>query len=121
MEIEIKLASGGADVQKFRNALQAQPGFGGSEAQLEIREPQKKWRAIDPTILVAIVGAAGTGLGALITGLFQIGQQVAAKKFVLEMGGGKKLEVPANTPPEQIDRLLDKLGEMGEVKKISVE
>ncbi|HXT62794.1 MAG TPA: hypothetical protein VN696_07145 [Pyrinomonadaceae bacterium] len=120
MEIEITLASGG-DLQAFRKALQSQPGFAGSDAQLEICESRKKWRAIDPTLLVAIVGAAGTGLGALITGLFQIGQQVAAKKFVVETGGGQKLEVPANTPPDQIDHLLDKLSQMGEVKKISVE
>jgi hypothetical protein len=120
MEIQITLASG-VDLQKFREALQSQPGFSGSDSQLEIREPTKKWRAIDPTILVAIIGVAGTGLGALVTGLFQIGQQMAAKKFVLEVGGGQKLEVPANTPPEQIDHLLDKLAEMVDVKKISVE
>lgn len=121
MEIQIKLPSTSKDLQQVKEALEAHPDFAASGAHLELREPKKKFRSIDPTLLVAIVGAAGTGLSALIAGLFQIRQQMAAKKFVLETHDGRKLEVPANTPPEQIDHLLDKLGQMGDVKKISVE
>ncbi len=121
MEIQIKLSSPGKNLSDVKKALESQPDFIASGTQLEIRESKVKFRAIDPTLLVAIVGAAGTGLGALITGLFQIGQQLAAKKFVLERHDGTKLEVPANTPIEQIDHLLEKLGPMDDVKKISVE
>lgn len=117
MEIQIT----GKNLQQLKEALESQPGFTASGAQLETREPKTKYRSIDPTLLIAIVGAAGTGLGALITGLFQMGQQIAAKKFVLETHDGNKLEVPANTPAEQIDHLLEKLGQMNGVKKISVE
>ena len=120
MDIQITLASGEKDLQQLKQALESQPGFGGSEPQLLIKE-RKKFRSIDPTLLVAIVGAAGTGLSALIAGLFQIRQQVAAKKFVLETGSGQKLELPADTPVEKIDHLLEKLKQMDEVKKISVE
>jgi hypothetical protein len=121
MEIQIALRSTGKSLQELKAALESQPEISASGAQLELREPKKKFRAIDPTLLVAIVGAAGTSLGALITGLFQIRQQLAAKQFVLETGGGQKLEVPADTPIDQVNKLLDKLKEMGEVKKISVE
>jgi hypothetical protein len=121
MEIQIALTSTSKSLEELKEALQSQPGFTGSEAQLEIRQPKKKFRAIDPTLVVAIVGAAGPALAALITGLFQIGQKLAAKKYVLETHDGNKLEVPANTPPEQIDHLLEKLGQMSSVKKISVE
>ena len=120
MDIQITLASGGRDLQQLKQALESQPGFSGSEPELVIKE-RKRFRSIDPTLLVAIVGAAGTGLGALITGLFQIRQQVSAKKFVFETGSGQKLELPADTPIEKIDHLLEKLKQMDEVKKISVE
>jgi hypothetical protein len=118
MKIQIKPALGGKNAEEIKKALESQPGFGVADVELQIG---KKFRAIDPTLLVAIVGAAGTGIGALITGLFQIRQQISAKKFVLETGGGQKLEVPADTPADQIEHLLDKLKQMDEVKKISVE
>ena len=120
MEIQIALNSTGKSLEELKAALESQPDVTASGAQLELRAPTKKFRGVDPALLVAIVGAAGTGLGAIITGLFQIGQQMAAKRFTLETASGAKLEVPANTPPEQIDQLLEKLAGK-EVKKISVE
>jgi hypothetical protein len=120
MEIQIALNSSSKSLEEVKAALESEPHIAASGAQLELRAPKKKFRGIDPTLLVAIVGAAGTGLGAIITGLFQISQQIAAKKFTLETASGAKLEVPANTPPDQIDRLLEKLGQ-NDVKKISVE
>lgn len=121
MEIQIAWPSKSKSLQELKAALESQPDLTASGAQLELRQPEKKFRGIDPTLLVAVVGAAGTGLGALITGLFQLGKEMAAKKFVLETQGGQKLEVPANTPVEKIDHLLDKLRQMDDVKKISVE
>jgi hypothetical protein len=46
---------------------------------------------------------------------------MAAKKYVLETHDGNKLEVPANTSAEEIDRPLKNLSQMSGVKKISVE
>lgn len=119
MEIEIALSSKSKTLQEVKESLEKETEFAASDLQLELRSPKRKFRGIDPTILVAVVGAAGTGLGALITGLLQVGQQLAARKIVLE-AGDQKLEVPASTPPEQIDRLLDKLSDLSQVKKISV-
>jgi hypothetical protein len=119
MEIQIALTSG-KSLEELKAALESQPDVTASGAQLELRTSKKKFRSIDPTLLVAIVGAAGTGLGALVTGLFQVGKEMAARKFTLETASGAKLEVPANTPPDQIDHLLEKLGH-SDVKKISVE
>ena len=120
MEIQIALSSTSKSLEELKAALESQTEVGASGTRLELRTPKQKFRGVDPTLLVAVVGAAGTGLGALITGLFQIGQQMAASKFTLETASGAKLEVPANTPPEQIDHLLEKLGHR-DVKKISVE
>jgi len=120
MEIQISLTAGRRTLQEVKAALESQPAVSASGTRLEIREKKTKYRSIDPNLLVAIVGAAGTGLGALISGLFQIGQQIAAKKFVLETHDGNKLEVPADTSPEKIDALLAKL-KQSDVKKITVE
>jgi predicted ribonuclease YlaK len=121
MEIQIALNAEHTSLQEIKEQLETQAGVAGADVQLELREAKVKYRALDPTVLVAIVGAAGTGLGALITGLLQVGQQLAAKKIVLEAQGGQKLEVPASTPLDKIDHLLDRLSQMNEVKKISVQ
>jgi len=121
MEIQIALASTDKSLDDLKEALESQPGFTGLGAQLEIKQRKKKFRSIDPTLVVAIVGAAGPALAALITGLFQFGQKIAAKKYVLETHDGNKLEVPANTSAEEIGQLLKSLGQMSDVKKISVE
>ena len=121
MEIQIAIPSGGSTLQEVKQSLEANAEYAASDMQLEIRTAKVKYRSIDPTILVAIVGAAGTGIGALITGLLQMGQQLSAKKITLEAQGGQKLEVPANTPLDKIDQLLERLKQMNEVKKISVE
>jgi hypothetical protein len=121
MEIKIALPSGTRSLQEVKDSLEANANLTASDVQLELRTAKVKYRSIDPTLLVAIVGAAGTGIGALITGLLQIGQQISARKIVLEAQGGQKLEVPANTSLDKIDHLLDRLSQMNEVKKISVE
>jgi hypothetical protein len=121
MEIQIALPSGSNALQDVKESLETNPDYATSDVQLELRTVKVKYRGIDPTILVAIVGAAGTGIGALITGLLQMRQQLSARKIVLEAQGGQKLEVPADTPLDKIDHLLDRLKEMNEVKKISVE
>src|ERR1041385_128358 len=121
MEIQIALGAEDVTLQEVKESLETRPECAGAGVHLELRTPKVKYRAIDPTVLVAMVGAAGTGLGALITGLLQVGQQLAAKKIVLEAQGGQKLEVPADTPLDKLDHLLDRLSQMNEVKKISVQ
>ncbi|MBA3355242.1 MAG: hypothetical protein H0U18_04735 [Pyrinomonadaceae bacterium] len=121
MEIQIALPSGTNSLQEVKEALEANPDYAALDLHLELRTAKVKYRSVDPTILVAIVGAAGTGIGALITGLLQMRQQLSANKVILETQGGQKLEVPANTPLDKIDHLLDRLSQMNEVKRISVE
>ncbi|HEV2912524.1 MAG TPA: hypothetical protein VGX92_04330 [Pyrinomonadaceae bacterium] len=121
MEIQIAVTSQ-KPIEEIKQTLESQLDPNGSDVKLELRKRKAKFRSmIDPTILVAIVGAASVGLGSLITGLLQVGQQLAARKIVLEAQGGAKLEVPANTSLDQIDQYIDRLNQMGEVKKISVQ
>ncbi|HYY58233.1 MAG TPA: hypothetical protein VE842_12945 [Pyrinomonadaceae bacterium] len=121
MEIQIAVTSNSKPIEELKKSLETQLDPSGADVKLELRTRKKKFRGIDPTILVAVVGAASVGLGSLITGLLQVGQQMAARKIVLEGQGGAKLEVPANTSFEKIDQLLERVNQMGEVKKISVQ
>lgn len=72
-------------------------------------DTRTSFRNIDPIVLVAIVGAIGTGLGALLTGLLQIAQQSTGKKIILQTQSGSRLEVPANISPKDLDILIEKL------------
>jgi len=121
MEIVIALSSKSKPAAEIKESLEQQLTAGAGDVRLELREPKARFRGLDPNILIAIVGAAGTGLGALITGLLQVGKEMAARKIVLEAQGGQKLEVPADTPTDKLDHLLNRLSQMNEVKKISVQ
>ncbi|HWS55874.1 MAG TPA: hypothetical protein VN228_17170 [Pyrinomonadaceae bacterium] len=121
MEIVIALNPRSKPAAEIKESLEQQLTPAAADVQLELRQPKVKYRGLDPNVLVAVVGAAGAGLGALITGLMQLRNQMAARKIVLEAEGGQKLEVPADTPMEKLDQLLERLNRMNEVKKISVQ
>lgn len=78
------------------------------DVKMELRKSEIVLRGVDPTILVAIVGTIGTGLGALITGLLQIAKQKAAQKMTVQ-SGDNKIEVPQDISPEMLDALIDKI------------
>jgi hypothetical protein len=69
-------------------------------------------RGIDATVLVAIVGAAGTAVGAVIAGVIQIAQKSRCKKIVLQGKGGQRIEVPADTDLQKIKEFVDEVRRM---------
>ena len=81
---------------------------------LETRHLSSNFRGLDPIVLVALVGASGTCLGALVTSLLKVAQQGKTKKIVLQSKSGHRLEVPADTPPEKINEMIEKIKEMDE-------
>ena len=85
-----------------------------SEVKLEIRQPEIVYRGLDPSILVAIVGAAGTGLGALITGISQLLKEHANQKIVVQTEGKFKIEIPANISPEKLGELIEQIKKLDE-------
>ena len=73
-------------------------------------------RGLDPTILVAIVGATGTGVGALIAGLLQLINGKQDERIVLRSSNGKSIEFPANISPKKLDEMINKLKELEDEK-----
>jgi hypothetical protein len=73
-------------------------------------------RGMDPTVLVAIVGATGTGIGGLIAGLFQLISGRKDEKIVLRSSKGATIEFPANLSSQRLDELILKLNQLEEDK-----
>ena len=76
---------------------------------LELKESSTPLTVVDPNIVVAIVAAAGVGIGSLISGLLQLARQSAAKKIVLQTRDATRLEVPVNVSPEELDKVIAKV------------
>jgi hypothetical protein len=76
------------------------------EIELNLSQQTNK-RGVDPTILVASIGGAGTLLGALITGLFQILKEARTSKLVIVGASGRKVEIPANASNEELARAIE--------------
>jgi hypothetical protein len=59
-------------------------------------------RSIDPTVLVALVAATGTAMGALITGILKIAAHGKASTIVMYGKSGRRLEIPADLPADRV-------------------
>lgn len=107
MEIPISIDS---DLMSLAQAKQAiQTCLDASEEcsiNLEMRPAENKIRIVESVVLVAIVGAAGTALGALITGLLRFVQQSSAQTITIHSAGGHELVFPANLKKEHLDELI---------------
>jgi hypothetical protein len=119
MYITIKTNSDVIDLTELKKSLESQSGWADLDVTLSRRQPEVKVRGIDPTVLVAIVGTAGTGFGALIVGLFQFLQQNSAKRIVIQ-SGDERLEFPADMKPEEVDLLIEQVHRLG-VQKITLD
>jgi hypothetical protein len=79
-----------------------QLGLPGGELTVEVRQPFSAERALDPAIIVAIIGAANLTLSIVITALLQPWGNRTPKQIVIETAGGTKITVPAGTPAADI-------------------
>ena len=109
MQIQILIDSGLMSAEELKEQLEDTLSGNNAEARLRTERLGIRIRGMDPTILVAVVGAAGVSLGALISGLFQVAQQKSLKKIVVQSRDGARLEFPADTKPEEIDMLIEKV------------
>lgn len=77
-------------------------------------------RGMDPTVLVAIVGAVGTAFGALLSGLIQVAKKAAARTITIQAANGSRIEFPADLSSEEIDILIEKSKKLN-VQKILID
>ena len=73
---------------------------------LELREFESAVRGVDPTVLVALVGAGGTALGALLAGIFKVMEAKYARKIVISGSQGRRVELKGEFTEEQVSELV---------------
>jgi hypothetical protein len=86
-------------------------------AELLREQPGEAKRGIDPTVLVALVGAGGTALGALLTGLFKVREVAKSGQLVIVGSSGRRLEIPAEASREDVDFYVQKAIEL-DIEKV---
>lgn len=77
-----------------------------TEVSLQIHGKPSRFRGGDPSVLIALVGLAGGGLGALITGLMNIAAQRQGSYVELK-GPDWSVKVPANTTPDELNKMVE--------------
>lgn len=85
---------------------------------LQLHRKTSRYRGVDPTVLVALVGVAGTALGALVTGLLKI----ASQKFdgCLELSGKDwSVKVPTTVTHDELKKLIE-LAQSQAIEKIEI-
>lgn len=118
-------------LDEVKEFLEKQPHWSEAGINLELKKPNKKYRlGTDPTVLIAIVGAAGVGLAALIQGLLQFAEKKSSGEITLHIRVGdteRVLTLPSNTPFDKIEKFWEmteesqrKEFEKSEIAKIDI-
>ena len=102
---EIVLESDFLSGIELRQILEQDYRLAGDDVRFSVRKRGPRLRSPDSAILVAIIGSLGTTLVALISSLLQIAKEHKAAKIVLQSKDGRRIEFPADTPPEKIAEL----------------
>lgn len=76
-------------------------------------------RSLDPDLIIAVIGAGGVALGALISGIFSVASSLRANQISISSKDGRSISVPAHLPPERIKEYIA-LMESLEIKKIEI-
>lgn len=92
---------------------------GATEYTLKYKRVPSRYRGVvDTGVLIAVVGLAGTGLGALITGLFTV--LAERQRAYLELSGKDwSVKLPASMPIEERDRLIEQ-ARSRDIKEIEI-
>jgi len=110
--MEVKIISESILSDELKSYLEHTPSWEKSQTKLELRPTSIRLRGTDPTILVAIVGAVGGTVSALVTALLSIARKRQIGKIVIHSKEGSRLEVPANISMAKIDELIVKVKAM---------
>ena len=107
--IRIEITSNDFSAFDIEQILRKDLKLSKQEISFSLKSKLAEYRAIDPAILVAIIGSSGIALSSLISGLLNIARDRKSQKIVIQSKNGLRLEIPVNTPPEKISELIKQL------------
>jgi len=105
MNVRVQIIVHGLDGERVRARLTALHGL--DEGAINVEEsPRRAIRSLDPAVLVAVVGAAGTALGSLVTSLLTLARERKARTISVT-SGGTTVSMREDASLEQIQRILE--------------
>jgi hypothetical protein len=102
--VRIHMRSESVDPQVLRERLIAL-NCQGTDSFTLLSDEAPVFRSIEPAVLVALVGAGGTAIGALVTGLLAIAKEKAGR--IVVSIGDTKIEMLEDTPVEKVQQIVD--------------
>ena len=109
MEITIVADPELISVQDLKTHLENQSALDREHITFAI--PQK-FAGIDPAVVVALLGATGTVVSALVTALLALEQQSRSGRVVIQTERGQRIEIPVDTPIEKLEEIIAQLKEL---------
>ena len=106
MNKEVVIESNSASPEELRQRLESDV----KGAHFETRDTGTKTRdGASQTVLVAVIGAAGPLLGALITAVFQYFTSKKSNRKIVIESDGVRLEAPADLSARKLKSLITRL------------
>lgn len=118
MHTKIQITSSSENLKDLMQQLNAYQ-IDAAEYTLRYERIPARYRgAVDTGMLIALVGLAGTGLAALITGIFTVLAE-KHRAYVEISGKDWSFKGPASMPAEERDRLIEQARSQ-DIKKIEI-
>lgn len=109
---EVRVLSAALSSVDLKERLERNHAIVDADLQFDLMENKPRSRGVEPTLLVAIVGGAGTALGALVSGLLQIARETHSAKIIVQAKDGRRVEFPVDMPPTKVKELVELMREM---------
>ncbi|MGW6207475.1 hypothetical protein ACWF9B_28055 [Streptomyces sp. NPDC055089] len=84
-------------------------GIATQDLRIEPRASTLQFRAVDAAVLVAVIGAVGSTLTALVAGLLQMSTIRKGQRISIELESGSKIDVPSDVAPDELERIIASL------------
>lgn len=99
-----KIDPAGMKIEEFEKRLHSHLTV--DELSFERDETYAQHRSVDPSVVVALVGAGGATLTALITGILAIGRERRARNIVVK-SGEVSIDMPVDAPLEKVQKIVE--------------
>ncbi|MER8895936.1 hypothetical protein [Mesorhizobium sp. M0676] len=104
----------------LRASIEKMIADSGVEGGIQLKGHPGAVRSFDASVVISLVGLAGTVLGSLIAGLIKLAGDKDGKKIVITTSNGGHIEIPVGTTPKKLAQYISALNG-DDVKKLRLE